>query len=96
MDTHDRVRLKLLLTLIILDALKQAAHVGNHGNAADFPILGAGDGVAQDGDFALVEIAVPAVHARGLALSATAVGEKPDEIGALPPPTRHRIYGRSQ
>jgi len=66
-----------------LNPFQQAAHIGNHRDTADFPILRAGYRVAQDRDFAFLKVTISSVDASRFAFAATTVGQKFNEVGAF-------------
>src|SRR5665213_4582856 len=55
-NTHDKGGREF--GSLIFHSFQQTAHVGNHWNAADFPVLSSGRRIAQDRAFALLEITV--------------------------------------
>src|SRR2546421_12672322 len=82
-NTHNRIAQKLLLVSLAFDALQQAAHIRNHRQTANFPILGPGSWVTHDGDFAFLEIAVTSANTRRLPFSAAAVSKKLNKVSAF-------------
>jgi len=69
---------------------QQPAHVWNHWEPPDFPVLRAGYRVALDGDFPLGKITVPSKNSSRFALVTTAVGKELRQIrtgiAEAPPP----------
>ena len=78
-NTHDKGGREF--RSLIFHSFQQTAHVGNHWNAADFPILSSGRRIAQDRDFTFLEVTVSTVDTGGFAFAAAAVSKKLYQVG---------------
>ena len=88
LHAHQWVGLKIFVILFASDAFQQAAHIRNHRDATNLPILRASDRIALDSDFAFLEVTMMAANAGRLTFAATAIGKELYEVATFTaPPT---------
>src|SRR5437762_11704664 len=82
-NAENRRFQKLLLAPRFLEAFQQLPHLGDHGNTADFPILGASLGIATNNNLVLGKVAIPSKDASRFFQAWPGVSEELDGVSAM-------------